>query len=57
VTSLANASGYVSNHILLLRPASAAQVVPPGGTLDVFFVASGAETVPAACAFDRTLCG
>jgi len=58
VTSVQNASGFVSNHILLLSPASAAQVVPPGGgTLDVFFVASGTETVPAACAFNRTTCG
>jgi hypothetical protein len=58
VTSFSNASGYVSDHILLLQPASAAQVVPPGGgTLDVFFAASGAETAPAACAFNRTLCG
>jgi chitin-binding protein len=57
VTAIWNANGFVSNHILLLGPASATQVVPPGGgTLDVFFVASGPKTIPAACAFDGTLC-
>jgi mannan endo-1,4-beta-mannosidase len=57
VTSVWNASGFVSDHLLLMGPASAAQVVPPGGTLDVFFVAAGAETTPVTCAFDGTLCG
>jgi Cellulose binding domain len=58
VTAVRNANGFVSNHILLLGPASATQVVPPGGgALDVFFVAAGPETIPAACAFDGTSCG
>ncbi len=57
VTSIRNASGCASDHILLLRPASTAQVVRPGGTMDVFFVAAGAETAPEACAFNGTLCG
>jgi hypothetical protein len=58
VTSVWNANGFVSNHILLLGPASAAQVVPSGGgALDVFFVAAGPETIPTACAFDGTSCG
>jgi len=58
VTSIRNAGGFVSNQILLLQPAEAGQVVPPdGGTLDVFFVAEGTETTPAACAFNGTLCG
>jgi hypothetical protein len=47
VTSFTNAAGYVSNGILLLGPASPAQVAPPdGGVLDVFFVAEGTQTGP-----------
>lgn len=58
VTSVRNASGYVSDHIMLLGPVSPAQVVPADGTLDVFFfVAAGPETAPVACAFDGILCG
>jgi len=58
VTSIRNAGGFVSNRIMLLQPAEAGQVVPPGGgTLDVFFVAQGTETTPAACAFNGILCG
>jgi Cellulose binding domain len=57
VTAVWNASGYVSHHIMLLGPGSPAQVVPAGGTLDVFFTAAGPETAPQACAFDGTLCG
>jgi len=58
VTSIRNASGFASNQILLLQPAEAGQVVPPGGgTLDVFFAADGTETTPAACAFNGILCG
>jgi cellulose binding protein with CBM2 domain len=57
VTSFTNASGYVSDHIMLLGPASPAQVVPAGGTLDVVFAAAGPQTVPQACAFDGILCG
>ena len=58
VTSFTNATGYVSNGILLLGPASLAQVVPPdGGVLDVFFVAVGTQTTPTACAFNGIPCG
>ncbi len=57
VTSVSNAAGFVSNHILLLQPAFTAEVVPPhGGILNVFFVAQGPETAPAACAFDGIPC-
>jgi len=58
VTSFTNADGFFSNGILLLSPASPAQVAPPdGGVLDVFFTADGFQTTPAACAFDGTDCG
>jgi hypothetical protein len=58
VASFTNAAGYVSNGILLLSPASPAQVAPPdGGVLDVFFVAEGTQTAPAACAFNGIPCG
>jgi cellulose binding protein with CBM2 domain len=58
VTSFSNAGGYVSNGILLLSPSSPAQVAPPhGGVLDVFFVAEGTQTAPAACAFNGIPCG
>jgi Cellulose binding domain len=58
VTSVTNADGFFSSGILLLSPASPAQVVPPdGGVLDVFFTADGFQTIPAACAFDGTYCG
>jgi len=57
VTSFTDAAGFVINGILLLGPVSPAQVVPPdGGVLDVFFVAEGLQTVPAACAFDGIPC-
>jgi Cellulose binding domain len=57
-TSFTNANAFFSNGVLLLRPATAAQVVPPGGgVLDVFFVAEGTQTEPDACAFDETICG
>ena len=53
MTAVQNAGGFVSNGILLLQPADAAEVVPPGGgTLNVFFVAEGTETIPAACTFN-----
>jgi hypothetical protein len=52
ITSFRNASGNVSNHILLLSPASAAQSVGSGGVLRVFFVAEGQQTSPEACAFN-----
>ena len=58
VTWLWNASGSVSHHIMLLRPLSADEVVPAGGgTLSVFFTATGPETSPQACAFDGIYCG
>jgi Cellulose binding domain len=57
MTSISNASGFVSHGILLMQPAVVGQVVPPdGGTLNVFFVAQGFETSPAACAFNGILC-
>jgi Cellulose binding domain len=57
IQSFWNASGYVSNGILLLSPPAGAQPLAPGGTLSVFFVAAGAETTPEACAFDGVACG
>jgi len=57
VTWFWNASGFVSHHIMLLRPLSADEVVPAGGTLNVFFTATGPETTPQACAFDGIYCG
>jgi hypothetical protein len=57
VTSISNAGGFVSHGILLMQPAVAGEVVPPrGGTLNVFFVAEGFETTPAACAFNEITC-
>ena len=56
VTAVQNAGGLVSHGILLLQPADVAEVVPPGGTLNVFFVAEGTETTPAACAFNGIAC-
>jgi hypothetical protein len=58
VTAVQNAGGLVSNGILLLQPADVAEVVPPrGGTLNVFFIAQGTETIPTACAFNGIACG
>ncbi len=56
VTAVQNAGGLVSHGILLLQPADVAEVVPPGGTLNVFFVAEGVETTPAACVFNGIAC-
>ena len=57
VMAVQNAGGFVSNGILLLQPADAAEVVPPGGgTLNVFFIAEGTETIPAACTFNGITC-
>jgi hypothetical protein len=57
VTSFTNATGYFSNGILLLGPSTAAQVASPdGGVLDIFFVAQGTQTTPAACAFNGIPC-
>ena len=58
VTAVQNAGGLVSNGILLLQPADVAEVVPPrDGTLNVFFIAQGTETIPTACAFNGIACG
>jgi hypothetical protein len=56
ITSFWNASGYVSNDILLLGPASNAQPVGPGGVLRVFFVAEGQQISPQLCAFNGIGC-
>ena len=56
VTAVQNAGGLISHGILLLQPADVAEVVPPSGTLNVFFVAEGTETTPAACAFNGIAC-
>jgi amino acid transporter len=43
---------------LPIQPADAAEVVSAsGGTLNVFFVAEGTETIPAACTFNGIACG
>jgi len=57
ITSFSNASGYVSDGILLLQPASSADTVPAGGTLSVSFTAVGPQTTPEACAFNSITCG
>jgi Cellulose binding domain len=57
VLSFSNASGFVSNGILLLQPGPGAQPIPPGGgQLNVFFAAEGAQTIPEACAFNDVVC-
>jgi hypothetical protein len=56
ITSFWNASGYVSNHTLLLGPAPNAQPVGPGGVLRVFFVAEGQQIAPELCAFNGVSC-
>jgi Cellulose binding domain len=57
VTAFANATGYVSNHILLLQPASSGSAIASGSTLRVSFAATGIETVPVVCAFNNITCG
>ncbi len=57
ITSFSNASGYVSNNILVLQPAYGAAAVAAGGTLSVYFTAVGSQTTPAACAFNSIVCG
>jgi hypothetical protein len=52
----ANARGYVSNHILLLRPAAYGDSVPAYGTLSIFFLAYGTATTPELCSFNSTSC-
>jgi len=57
VVSVSNASGFVSNGILLLQPVAGAQPVPArGGILTVFFVAEGQQENPDACTFDGIAC-
>jgi hypothetical protein len=57
VLSFSNASGFVSNGILLLQPGAGARPIPArGGRLSVFFAAEGVETAPQACAFNNVLC-
>lgn len=51
-----NASGYVSNHILVMNPASSADSVPAGGSLTVLFTAYGTQTTPELCAFNNISC-
>lgn len=52
-----NASGYVSNGILLLSPSSWSGLIPAnGGTLHVFFVVRGEQTTPTDCGFDTYDC-
>ena len=57
ITELANATGYESNHILLLQPASSGSAIAPGATLRVYLVARGTQTSPELCAFDNVICG
>jgi hypothetical protein len=57
ITDFANATGYVSHHILLLQPASSEPAIAPGATLRVFFSAVGTETAPTLCAFNNVTCG
>jgi Cellulose binding domain len=57
ITEIANATGYDSNHILLLQPASAGSAIAPGATLRVYFDAQGTQTAPKLCAFDNVTCG
>jgi Cellulose binding domain len=57
ITELANATGYESNHILLLQPASSGSAIAPGATLRVYLDAQGTRTSPELCAFDNVICG
>jgi hypothetical protein len=57
ITELANATGYESNHILLLQPVSSGSAIAPGATLRVYFDAQGTQTAPELCAFDNVTCG
>jgi hypothetical protein len=57
ITAIWGASGYVSNHILLMQPGPGAGALASGGQLSVFFTADGPETTPVFCAFDDTTCG
>jgi hypothetical protein len=57
ITAISGASGYVSNHILLMQPQPGSGPLEPGGSLRVFFAAQGPEMTPRLCAFDNTICG
>jgi hypothetical protein len=56
-TAVSGASGYVSNHILLMQPEPGSGPLEPGGSLRVFFAAQGPEMTPRLCAFNNTICG
>ena len=57
ITAIGGASGYVSNHILLMQPGTGSSPLEPGSELKVFFDAEGPEMTPRLCAFDNTTCG
>ena len=57
ITAIGGASGYVSNHILLMQPEPGSSPLEPGGELKVFFDAEGPEMTPRLCAFDNIICG
>ena len=57
ITAIGGASGYVSNHILLMQPRPGSGPLEPGGSLRVFFAAEGPEMTPRLCAFNNTICG
>jgi hypothetical protein len=57
ITAIGGASGYVSNHILLMQPEPGSSPLEPGSELKVFFEAQGPEMTPRLCAFDNTICG
>lgn len=56
ITAIGGASGYVSNHILLMQPEPGSQPLEPGSELKVFVEAQGPEMTPQLCAFDNTTC-
>jgi len=57
IVSVTNATGFVSNGILILQPAFGAPPVPAnGGVLNVFFIAEGFQITPGACAFNQIPC-
>jgi Cellulose binding domain len=57
VTSVQGATGSVSDHVLLLSPASSSSAITPGTMIRVFFTAEGFETTPELCLFNTTTCG
>jgi len=57
ITSFWDASGYVSNDVLLLQPEPDAAPLAAGGTLSVYFTAAGSQTTPDVCAFNSVSCG